>query len=235
MPYGNFTLDELARRIGMDAREVRRWVEKGRLPGQMVNGQWRFNRAALLDFLQHEIHTLGEQDIRNLERAMSDGSEALLVTSMLAGEGVELNLSARTKTSVLRELVAVAERSGLIYDAPALIEALGQRESRSSTGLPGGFAFPHPIRPMPYATAEPLVCIGRVPAGVPFGALDRKLTDLFVLVCSHDDQQHLLVLARLAIMFSGGLGEEIRDCQSSEEALARLTEAERLVVATRCV
>lgn len=233
MPYGNMTLDELARRIGMDAREVRRWAEKGRLPGQMIHGQWRFNRAALLDFLQHEIHSLSQQDIRNLERAMSEGSEQLVVSGMLAEHGIELNLAARSRTSVLRELVAVAQRSGLVYDATALVDALVERENQISTGLPGGFAFPHPRRPLPYATAEPLVCIGRVPAGVPFGAPDGKLTDLFVLVCSHDDRQHLLVLARLAMMFSGGLGEEIRECESADEVIARLTEAERLVVAMR--
>ena len=99
MPYRNMTLDELARHIGMDAREVRRLANRGILPGRQVRGEWRFNRAQMLDWLQREMHSLGEKHVRNLEQAMSGGQETATVGSLLAAEAVDMNLPAKVAIS----------------------------------------------------------------------------------------------------------------------------------------
>ena len=59
------TLEELALHLGMDARVVRKWAERGKLPGTMISGQWRFNRAQMLDWLQRELHTLEREQIQH--------------------------------------------------------------------------------------------------------------------------------------------------------------------------
>ncbi len=233
MPFRNMSLEELARHIGMDAREVRRLAERGTLPGQMVGGAWRFNSAQMLDWLQRELHTLDEQHIRNLERAMSDVQDEAVFERLLGPQAVDMDLPARSRASVLRELVGLAERTGLVYDRDAIIEALEQREALGSTALPGGIAFPHPRRPLPYATAEPLLCLARVPAGIPFGAPDGRLTDIFVLVCCHDDRGHLQVLARLSLMFNSDLPDRLREVNDPAEALALLLRTERIMLAQR--
>lgn len=226
MPYRNMTLEELARHIGMDARIVRRWAERGKLPGQLIGGEWRFNRAQMLDWLQREMHTFEEVHIRNLERSMRDAGDDRIIAACLPNEGVEMFLPAKSRASVLRELVHVAERTGLVYDAREIIESLEEREALAPTALPRGIAFPHPRRPLPYATAEPLVCLGRVPGGIPFGAPDGRLTDLFVLVCAIDERQHLGILARLAMMFNTGLPDALRSAQNAEEALQLMLDTE---------
>lgn len=231
MPYRNMSLEQLSRHIGMDARTVRRWAEKGKLPGQMIGGEWRFNRAALLDWLQREMHKLDEEHVRNLERAMREGNEDRLIEAYLATEGVEMNLHAKSRASVLRELVHVAERTGLVYDPAAIIVALEEREGMGSTALPRGIAFPHPRRPLEYATAEPLVCLARVPAGVPFGAPDGQLTDIFVLVCAQGERLHLGLLARLAMMFNTDLPDLLRYLDDSEEVVRLMLQAEMAVLA----
>lgn len=213
------SLTELASHIGMDVREVQRLATHGTLPGQQVGGKWRFHRAELLDWLQREMHDLEPRQIQNLERAMSDEPDARIISAMLPPTGVELNLPARSRTSLLRELVSVADRTGLLYDSVALLEALERREGLQSTGLAGGFAFPHPRRPLPDATAEPLVCIARVPAGIPFGAPDGRTTDLFVLVCCHDERHHLRTLARLALLFSTDLPDRLREATDAAQAM----------------
>ncbi len=232
MPYRNMSLPELARHIGMDARVVRKWAEKGRLPGQMVGGEWRFNRATMLEWLQQELHTFDEKDIRNLDRAMrGDDEDEHIIESYLASEGVEMNLPAKTRDSVIRELVKVAERTGLVYDNAEITEALLAREELGSTALPGGFALPHPRRPLEYATAESLICLARVPKGVPFNAPDGRLTDLFVLVCAQDEREHLGMLARLSMMFNSRLPSDLREALDAREALRLMLEAERAVMA----
>jgi nitrogen PTS system EIIA component len=233
MPYRNMSIDELARHIGMDARTVRKWAEKGRLPGLMVQGQWRFNRAQLLDWLQKEIHNLDHEHVINLERAMSGGNDDHILSELLPPEAVEMNLAARSRASVLKEVVALAERTGLVYDPQGLLAAVQEREEMYPTALPNGVALPHTRRPMPYATAEPLVCMARVPAGIPFGAPDGRLTYIFFLVCSHEERQHLCVLARLAMMLSTDLPARLREVDDAAEALAMTLESEQQVIARR--
>lgn len=226
------SIEQLARHIGMDARLVRKWAEKGKLPGQLVNGEWRFNRAQMLDFLQQHLHDFGEEHVRNLERAMRETpvSQNRLIASYLALEAIDLNLPARSRTSVLHELVVLVARTGLLYDPEGLAAALEQRESMGATALPGGIAFPHPRRPMPYAAAEPLLALARVPAGIPFGARDGNLTDLFVLICAPSDTVHLGLLARLAMMFNTNLANELRAAEDANAALELMLETERALL-----
>lgn len=233
MPYRSMTLAELARHIGMDARIVRKWAERGKLPGQMVAGEWRFNRAQMLEWLQQEMHTFDEEHIRNLERAMCSGEEQRLIEAYLATEAVEMHLRAKTRASVIRELVSVAERTGLVYSRDDIIASLEAREALGSTGLPRGIAFPHPQRPLQYATAEPLLCLARVPGGVPWGAPDGGLTDLFVLVCADGERLHLGLLARLAMMFNTDLPDVLRQTDEPGEALRLMLETEAALLADR--
>lgn len=236
MPYRNMTLEELARHIGMDARLVRKWAERGRLPGSRVGGEWRFNRGKMIDWLQQELHTLDEEHLRNLERAMRAGACEVdesgeiegecLVGSYLAAEAVDMCLPAKSRASVVRELVRLAERTGLVYDGPEIVAALEERESLGSTALPRGLAFPHPRRPLPWATAEPLVCVARVAAPIPFGAPDGGLTDIFVMVCANGERLHLGLLARLAMMFSEDLSDRLRETDDAQAAVELLLERE---------
>ena len=230
MPYSNMTLPELARHIGMDAREVKRLADRGVLPGRLIGGEWRFNRAQLLEWLQREMHALDEKHVRNLDRAMSETEDEVVIESLLATEGIDMALPARSRPSLLRELVVLAERTGLVWDAPAIVEALEEREELAPTALAGGLALPHPRQPLPHATAEPFICMARVPAGIPFGAPDGKLTDLFVFVCCHDERQHLLALARLALIFNSNLPQDLREIDDAEDALALMIDTERQVL-----
>jgi PTS system nitrogen regulatory IIA component len=86
---------------------------------------------------------------------------------------------------------------------------------------------------MPYATAEPLICLARVPGGIPFGAPDGGMTHLFVFVCTHDERQHLCTLARLALMFSSDLPARLLAVDDREAALALMLAREAEVVQQR--
>ena len=233
MPFRNISIEELARHIGMDARQLRRMAERGLIPGKQVAGEWRFNRAEMLDWLQRELYSLTDEQRRALEQAMSDGNEGLLITSLLAPEAIDMNLPAKSRASVIRELVKLAERTHLVYDAAEVLARLDERENLCSTALPGGIAFPHPRRPLPFATGEPLVCLARVAAGVPYGAPDGRLTYVFVFVCAHDDRQHLQILARLSLMFSEDLADRLVHVDDADEAIEIMIETERSFIADR--
>jgi len=120
------------------------------------------------------MHTFDSKRLINLERAMGAGASDALVTELIGLEGIDPHLAANTKASVLRELVALAERTGLLYDPKGLLDAIEEREALCSTALKYGLAIPHPRQPMPYVSAEPLLCIARLPKGVWFGSPYRE-------------------------------------------------------------
>lgn len=233
MPYRNMTLAEIAEHIGMDARDVKLLADRGVLPGRLIGGEWRFNRFQMLEWLQREMHTLDQRHVQNLDRAMSKTDDEAVISNLLATEAIDMSLPARSRPSVLRELVSLAEQTDMVYNRAEIIDALEQREALASTALPGGIALPHPRRPLPYATAEPMLCLARVPAGIPYGAPDGRLTDLFVLVCCHDERQHLLALARLALLLNSDLPQALREADGPEEALTLVLATERQMLRKR--
>jgi PTS system nitrogen regulatory IIA component len=83
-----------------------------------------------------------------------------------------------------------------------MAQAVLEREEMHPTALENGVALLHPRRPQPQLLAEPFFALGRVDRGIPFGGSRGVLTDVFFLICSHDDHSHLRNLARLSRMIA---------------------------------
>jgi PTS system nitrogen regulatory IIA component len=128
------------------------------------------------------------------------GEKDLLVHRMIPAGGIVVPLHSRTRDSVLRDLVAIADACGMVYAAGDLHRAILDREQMHSTAMTRDVALPHPREHTPYDIAESFIVAGRSPCGLPFGAPDGSLTRLFFLICCKDDRTHLHVLARLSRM-----------------------------------
>lgn len=236
MPYQNMTLEDFARHVGLRVDEVRKLAERGKLPGQKIGGQWRFNRARVTEWLQQEIPSYAHDRLVDLEWAMGGRDAAtddagMIVSDLVGLEAVEVAFAANTKASVIRELVTLADRTGLLYDREGLLDAIEQREALCSTALPNGVAIPHPRQPMPYVSAEPFICAARPTRGIPFGSSYGGLTHLFFLICCHDDRHHLRVLARLMRILDPPTIESLLAADTAEAFLRQLIEQEERVVA----
>jgi PTS system nitrogen regulatory IIA component len=134
-------------------------------------------------------------------------------------------LPASTRASVLRELVRLAEQSWQVYDPDAILEAVQAREETASTALANGVAIPHPRRPLANALGESLIAFGRTASGIPFGAENGNLTDIFFLVCCRDDRTHLRVLTRLSrLLLQPGFLDELR---ATDQPWQLIDQAER--------
>jgi PTS system fructose-specific IIC component len=101
-----------------------------------------------------------------------------------------------TKDDVIRSLAQRVVEEGRASDAASLAADALDRESKSSTGMPGGIAIPH-CRSS--AVTEPTLAMARLAPTVDFGASDGG-ADLvfFIAVPEGADQAHLALLAKLA-------------------------------------
>ena len=121
----------------------------------------------------------------------------------------------------LLELLAQQVADGDADRERALFDSLCQRERLGSTGLGHGVAIPHGRSPaMAVATGAVL----KLAEPVDFGASDGQPVDLLfaLAVPEHFTQQHLVLLAQLAEMFSDeGFRDRLRAAPDSD-ALYRL-------------
>jgi mannitol/fructose-specific phosphotransferase system IIA component (Ntr-type) len=79
---------------------------------------------------------------------------------------------------------------------------------------------------MPYVSAEPLICVARLSKGIGFGSSYGELTQLFFLICCHEDHHHLRVLARLVRLLSAETVSSLLAVETREELLQLLIDLE---------
>jgi len=224
MPHRPMNLKQLAAFLGIDTRQLEKMVQKGQIPAQKVAGEYRFNRAEITEWLPPHLPTLTHDKLADVDAGLTAHREIhpeqLIVTPLLHPQAIDPALPAGTKNSVLRELVSLADKTGLVWNREDILEALLQREELQSTALEAGIAVPHPRRPLPYAVASPIVAIAKTTRGIGFGAPDGRLTDLFFLLCCQDDRQHLHVLARICRMCQNAVFlHNLRSAQTPDDFL----------------
>lgn len=229
MEHDWYNLDELARQLGRDSREILKLANRGRIPGRKVGDDWQFHTSEITQWLEQEMHAYTDRELAVLESTHrstdKDVDADIPVTSLLSPETMEVPLQARTKLSVLESLVEIAGRTYQIWEPATVLKAVRDREETYSTAFENGVAFPHPRNPLPESFGEPLIAYGRTFTGIPFGAPKRQLTDIFFLILCRDSRTHLQVLARLGrILQLPGLLEELRlapDVRSTYEIICK--------------
>jgi nitrogen PTS system EIIA component len=140
----------------------------------------------------------------------------MLLTDLVAPNGVIPALKVNNKKQVLQELAAkAAELSG--QSERAILEILQQREKLGSTGVGGGVAIPHGKLPK---LAKLFGLFARLDRSVDFEALDGQPVDLVFLLLAPETAgaDHLKALARVARLLRDG--EVVRKLRESRDAEA---------------
>ncbi|MEX2309784.1 MAG: PTS sugar transporter subunit IIA [Pirellulales bacterium] len=202
MAQDDFDIDRLAAYLHMMPSAVVKLAERGKLPGRRVGGEWRFSAAEIHHWLEDRIGLSDEQALVQMEGALDRAAdvaavEQVSIADLLKEEAIEVPLNARTRASVITRMTALAARTHLLWDPAKMAEAVRAREEMHSTALDNGVALLHPRRPMPAILAEAVLALGISPGGIPFGS-GGSLTDIFFLICSTSDHEHLRILARLS-------------------------------------
>jgi PTS system nitrogen regulatory IIA component len=198
MADDDFDVEGLAAYLHLSPAQVGRLAERDKLPARRVQGQWKFSPAEIHHWLEERIGASDEEELTNIEGFLRPAAaeEPPSIADLLRIEAIAVPLLARTRGSVIKEMVTTAARTGLVWDPSRLSDAVSAREELHSTALENGVALLHPRRPMPSILGGPVMAFGRTDRGIPFGG--SMLTDLFFLICSIEDRGHLQVLARLS-------------------------------------
>ena len=225
MPPTDFDTDSLARYLHVSPTQVQKLAERGNVPGRKIAGQWRFSKGEIHHWLEERIGAAGEADLVQvqelLDRAAAQHEAATVaIGELLAPDAIAIPLAARTRNSVINAMVELAAKTGMLWDSAEMAEAVQAREQLHPTALDNGVALLHPRRPLGQILEQAFLALGRTSSGIPFGSENGQLTDVFFLICSVDDSQHLRTLARLSrLISSAGFLDGIRSAASAAEAV----------------
>jgi PTS system nitrogen regulatory IIA component len=205
MPYQLFSLEEAASYLNLTSADVEERVKDREIPFEKRGGRVVFSKRDIDAWASQRILGLPEQRLEEYHQKSTRGTREFLpheaiLPEMLDRGAVNSAMTSKTKSSVLRDLVALAEKTGQLADPKELLESLEAREELCSTGLPGGLAIPHPRFHQPYLFESSFIVVGRPIQEIHFGAPDGEPTDLIFLLCCQDDRIHLHTLSRLCMM-----------------------------------
>ena len=205
MPYRTFGADEVARYLHLSRADLDRLVKDQDIPFEKHGERLVFRKVEIDAWASQRILGLeGRRLAEYHQQSSKDAGQTLtheaIMPDMIRPEFIDPALPAKTKASVLREMVALAEKTGRLCDPQALQQGLEAREELCSTGLPGGLALLHARNPESYLFETSFLVLGRTIQQIPFGAPDGQSTDLFFLIGCPENRMHLHTLARLCLI-----------------------------------
>jgi mannitol/fructose-specific phosphotransferase system IIA component (Ntr-type) len=185
--------------------ELEQLVKTSDIPHQNRGGRIVFIRGELDAWASQRILGLPPKRLAAYHQKSTQGTRAIFAQDVLLPEllqpaFIDGAFAAKTRKSIIRELVALAERTGRVLDSADLLASVEAREELCSTGLPGGLAILHCRNHEPYRLESSFIVLGRTMQEIHFGAPDGRPTWLFFLICCQDERIHLHALARLCLI-----------------------------------
>jgi PTS system nitrogen regulatory IIA component len=205
MPYRTFGIDEVARYLHLSRLDLDRLVKDQDIPFERHGERLVFRKVNIDAWASQRILGLEGRGLAEYHQKSSRGAQeivahAAILSDMIQPEFIAPAMTAKTKASVLRQMAALAEKTGRVCDPHALLEGLEAREELCSTGIPGGLALLHSRNPESYLFETAFLALGRTIQQIPFGSPDGRPTSLFFLIGCPDNRMHLHTLARLCLM-----------------------------------
>lgn len=205
MPHRTFNTEELADYLHLSASDVERLLRESDIPKAERGGKLVFRRSEIDAWASQRILGMPDKRLDAYHTKSMHGTRAIfpenaLIPELLKPNQINLELTSKTRASVIRDMVALAESTGMVFDSKELLQSVEAREELCSTALPGGLALLHARNYDAYRFETSFIVFGRTIQRVPFGAPDGASTSLFFLICCQDDRIHLHALARLCMI-----------------------------------
>ena len=226
------SLTEAAEHVHLDANDLRHFAQRGEVEAMHRGDDWLFSHRALDEWAQRQLLSSSARELREQHRVIMDENRRAHrtdwgVADLFDPSAIALDVPAKAKAGLLRDMTDLADRCGKVYDPDGLFKELTAREDAASTAIGAGIALLHPRFHDPYLFESSFIAYGRSIRPVFFGAPDGEATRHFFLVCSVDHEMHLHILARLALLAHGSdLTEKLDLATTPEEVIAAIRVAE---------
>lgn len=193
-------IKDVAELINVSETTIRRWLASNRIPAYRLNGQYRFNREEIEDWVMRQKLHQEEQSPEEKKEDSAGNMQFSLYRSIYRG-GVLMLPPNLSKEEIIRAgMEHMHERYDL--DADVLTELFMERERLMSTGLNHGIAVPH-TRDFLLNTHFDVVLVVYPDQPVDWGALDGEAVHALFFLFASEDKNHLHLLAKVAHLVNG--------------------------------
>lgn len=236
MPHRTLTIEELTEYLHLLPGDVERLMHSTDIPYTERGERVLFQRSEIDAWASKRILGLPGKGLAAYHAKSVRGTREIfphlaLIPDLLKPSYIKLELRSKTRASVLRDMVALADSTGRVTDARELLRSVEEREALCSTALPGGLALLHSRSHIDYRFEGSFVVLGRTIQPIPFGAPDGRPTTLFFLICCEDDRIHLHTLARLCMLAQKtDLVDQLGEAADSDSAYNAIVAAEVTVL-----
>jgi|JI9StandDraft_1071089.scaffolds.fasta_scaffold09084_3 PTS system nitrogen regulatory IIA component len=188
---------DVAELLTVSLDTIDRWVREGSIPTYQWEGENRFNRQEIENWIvkrfsqEKENFPFGE----NRDVIISPWQQFGLYRAIHRGDVLE-NLSKGTKERVIEETID-SLKNKLHFDAEVVTSLFLERESLMPTALCHGVAIPH-TREFLLDGLFDAVCVVFLEEPLEWGSFDHEKVHTLFFVFACDDKRHLNLLAKIA-------------------------------------
>jgi nitrogen PTS system EIIA component len=232
MPHTEYSLEDAADYLHLEQSELRELARCGEIPCQRRGDRLVFRRLEIDRWGSRRILAMRDDSLDTYHRTSTrKTADRMPPQSVVAGlfrqDACELFLTAKTRSSAIRSMVALAASTDRVIDPDELLRSVQEREDLHPTCVAGGAAIPHPTHHDPWLFDDSFIAFARAAQPVPYGAADGRMTDLFFLLCCRNDRLHLHALARLCMMCARTtLTEDLRRAGDPADVLEAFNRSE---------
>ncbi|AGB18565.1 BglG family transcription antiterminator [Thermoanaerobacterium thermosaccharolyticum] len=160
------------------------------------------------------------KDVKNYFE-LNEGEMKIMATDLakvIKIETIKLDMEAKTKDEVLRELTTLLYNAGALSDKEAFLDDVYYRERLGSTGIGNGIAIPHGKSKFVNKTS---LAIGRTKTDIEWETLDNKPVRFIILFAVKDenrDSAHIRLLSQVATKLADDeVCEKLQKVKTPEE------------------
>jgi PTS system nitrogen regulatory IIA component len=186
------TLKDLTELLNVSEKTVRRWIKQGTIPAYRIQGQYRFNKAEILEWATSRRINVAANIF-----AEPDGVPVTGLSDALSIGGIFYRVNGSDKESALKSVVDNIRLPDDV-DRAMLLQFLLAREAVASTGIGDGIAIPHVRNPLVLNVDQPIVTLCFLEKPIDFLSLDGQPVFCLFTIIAPTVRTHLYLLSRLA-------------------------------------
>jgi PTS system nitrogen regulatory IIA component len=188
------TIQDVARLFTVSEKTIHQWLDSKSLPGFQVNGDYRFNRAEVINWAMANQINVSTDIFSDPE---SVGIKLDNLGDSIKTGGIYYKVKVNDKTAALKSIVELMNLPAEV-DKEFLFNVLLAREELASTGIGDGIAIPHVRNPLLLHIPKPIVSLCFLEEPIDFNSIDRKPVFCLFTIVSPSIRAHLHLLSRLS-------------------------------------
>lgn len=187
-------IKDVAELLNISETTVRRWLSDGKIPAYRINGQYRFSRPEIEDWLmQQKLEGDFEEQLE--EHPAKGNMQFGLYRALYRGEVLDGVLGKGKEEVIRKTMQYMGNRFEL--DPDVLTDLFMDREQMMPTALGHGIAVPH-TRDFLLDTHYDVIVVVYPQHPLEYGSLDGEPVHTLFFLFASEDRHHLNLLAKVA-------------------------------------